>query len=73
MENNKVINDIVSSSENKEEKTVELPAIDFIKINLLSVILPLYVCLGIFLTFEYFIIRYFSIPLIFHFIASNKI
>lgn len=50
----------------KKPKTVELPALDFFKINILSFIIPLYVCLGLLLLFEYFIIITFSIPLIFH-------
>ena len=52
--------------EQEEKKTVELPALDFLKINMLSVIVPLYICLGLFLLFEYFFIIAFSIPLIFH-------
>ncbi|TFG08636.1 MAG: hypothetical protein EU539_01860 [Promethearchaeota archaeon] len=54
---------------NKDEEvknTVELPAFDFIKINVLSFIIPFYACLGLFLLFEFFIIIPFSIPLILH-------
>ena len=61
-----ILKDDKNSKTENQEKTVELPAFDFIKINLLSVILPLYVCLGIFLLFEYFVMIYFSTPLIFH-------
>ena len=55
-----------SSNEQEEKKTVELPALDFFKINILSFIVPLYICLGLFLLFEYFFIITFSIPLIYH-------
>ncbi|GAH28923.1 unnamed protein product, partial [marine sediment metagenome] len=34
-----------SSFEEKLEKTVELPALDFFKINFISFLVPLYVCL----------------------------
>ncbi|TFG14402.1 MAG: hypothetical protein EU535_03505 [Promethearchaeota archaeon] len=68
MQKDKILENRNSDSNQKEEKTVELPAFDFIKINFLSVIFPLYVCLGIFLLFEYFMIFYLAIPLIFHLI-----
>ena len=42
-----------SNFEEKLEKTVELPALDFFKINFLSFLVPLYACLGLFLLFEY--------------------
>jgi acetyltransferase-like isoleucine patch superfamily enzyme len=45
---------------------VELPALDFFKINILSFIIPLYPCLGLFLLFEFGFIIPFSIPLVFH-------
>jgi len=54
------------SFEEKQEKTVELPALDFFKINFISFLVPLYVCLGLFLLFEYGFIRLFSIPRFFH-------
>jgi len=57
-------NNSVSSEEKKQ--TVELPAFDFFKINFLSFLVPLYVCLGLFLLFEYCFIIPFSIPLIIH-------
>jgi hypothetical protein len=57
-----------SSNKEKEDKTVELPASDFFKINFMSFLIPLYVCLGIFLMFEYFFIKLFSIPLFIHFL-----
>jgi len=54
-----------SISDQKEEKTVELPALDFFKINFISFLVPLYACLGLFLLFEYGFITLFSIsPLI---------
>jgi hypothetical protein len=55
-----------TNSEIKEEKTVELPVIDFFKINFLSFLAPLYVCLILFLLFEYYFINLFSIPPIIH-------
>jgi len=57
---------MTSDSEHKEEKTVELPALDFFKINILSFIVPLYICLGLFLLFEYIITIYFNPPLLIH-------
>ena len=58
----------MSEKENQEEEkqTVELPALDFFKINFLSVIIPIYPCLGIFLLFEYYFINLFNIPLFIH-------
>ncbi len=50
----------------QEENTVELPAVDFFKINFISFLVPLYICLGIFLLFEYGFINLFAIPLIIH-------
>jgi len=50
----------------KQEQVVELPALDFFKINFVSFLVPLYICLGIFLLFEYGFIKFLSIPLIFH-------
>ena len=54
------------ASDFKEEKTVELPALDFLKISILSFIVPLYFCLGLFLLFEYYVIIYFNIPFLIH-------
>ncbi|MFX1601174.1 MAG: hypothetical protein ACFFB6_11310, partial [Promethearchaeota archaeon] len=54
--------------EEKLEKTVELPALDFFKINFLSFLIPLYVCLGLFLLFEYGFINFLLIPPIIHLI-----
>ena len=39
-------NTIDAKLEEEEKKTVELPALDFFKINILSFIVPLYICLG---------------------------
>ena len=55
-----------SSFQEKLEKTVELPALDFFKINFFSFLVPLYVCLGLFLLFEYGFINLLSIPPIIH-------
>ena len=51
-----------STFEEKLEKTVELPALDFFKINFISFLVPLYVCLGLFLVYEYGFINLLSIP-----------
>jgi hypothetical protein len=58
----------ISSFEEKLEKTVELPALDFFKINIISFLVPLYVCLSLFLLFEYGLINLFSIPPFIHLI-----
>ncbi|MHA2280326.1 MAG: hypothetical protein ACXAC5_05705 [Promethearchaeota archaeon] len=55
-------------NDEKEEKTVELPAFDFFKINFISFLVPLYMCLGFFLLFEYFFINLFAIPIFIHFL-----
>ena len=52
--------------EEKLEKTVELPALDFFKINFVSFLVPLYLCLGLFLLFEFGFINMLSIPPIIH-------
>jgi len=57
---------VKSKSEEEEKLTVELPALDFFKINFITFLVPLYICMGIFLIFEYLIIIPFSIPLIIH-------
>ncbi len=54
------------SFEEKQRKTVELPALDFFKINFISFLVPLYICLGLFLLFEYGFINLLSIPPIIH-------
>ena len=56
------------NEEKSNGKIVELPALDFFKINLISFLVPLYVCLGLFLIFEYLIIIPFKIPLYIHFL-----
>ena len=68
MDENTILNK-ESSNETQEKKTVELPALDFFKINFFSFLVPLYICLGFFLLFEYGIIyNFFSFDSIFHFI-----
>jgi len=61
----------VNNSNFKEnlEKTVELPALDFFKINFISFLAPLYICLSLFLLFEYGFIHLLSIPPIIHLFA----
>jgi len=57
-----------SEFDQKKENVVELPILDFFKINIISFLVPLYACLSLFLLFEYgFIIR-FSITLDIHFL-----
>lgn len=55
-----------STSEKEEEKSVELPLLEFFRIHFFCFLFPLYVCLGLFLLFEYYFIVYFSIPLLVH-------
>jgi hypothetical protein len=55
-----------TTSSKEGEKTVELPASDFFKINFICFTFPLYVCLGFFLVFEYCFIIPFSIELSIH-------
>jgi len=55
-----------SEFEQKREQIVELPALDFFKINFISFIIPIYPCLGIFLLFEYYIVIHLNINLIIH-------
>ena len=57
-----------SEFDQKKDKVVELPILDFFKINFLSFLVPLYICLGLFLLFEYGFIIMFSIPLAIHFL-----
>jgi hypothetical protein len=68
MEADKEIKASNLSFEEKQEKTVELPALDFFKINFISFLVPLYVCLCLFLLFEYGIINLLSVPPIIHLI-----
>ena len=60
-----------SGVKNKGEQTVELPALDFFKINILSFLIPFYPCLAIFLVFEFGFIIPFSIPMIIHLILLS--
>jgi hypothetical protein len=69
MEADKLEKEENTNFEQKLEKTVELPALDFFKINFISCLVPLYVCLGFFLFFEYGFINLFSIPPLIHLIA----
>ncbi|KKK96337.1 hypothetical protein LCGC14_2663780, partial [marine sediment metagenome] len=55
-------------NDEKEKKTVELPAFDFFKINFLSFLVPLYICLGLFILFEYLFVNLLVIPLLIHFL-----
>ena len=57
---------INSEFEQKKDKVVELPILDFFKINFISFLVPLYFCLGLFLLFEYGFIIPLSIPLEIH-------
>ena len=66
MQDNIAKNENILNTEEGSKKTVELPVFDFIKINLLSFLIPLYFCLGLFLLFEYLFIIPFQIPLIVH-------
>ncbi|MFW9949391.1 MAG: hypothetical protein ACFFKA_04635, partial [Candidatus Thorarchaeota archaeon] len=50
----------------KQEQVVELPALDFFKINFVSFLVPFYICLALFLLFEYGFINLLSIPLFYH-------
>jgi hypothetical protein len=54
---------------NEEEKTVELPALDFFKINFFSFLIPFYPCLGLFLLLEYGI-NTLNVPLFIHLLFS---
>jgi len=69
MEADKQINMNNSNFKESLEKTVELPALDFFKINFISFLVPLYVCLSLFLLFEYGFINLLSIPPIIHLFA----
>lgn len=50
----------------EEKQTVELPVLDFFKINILSFIVPLYACLGLALLYGYFFIVLYPLHLIVH-------
>ncbi|MHA1803318.1 MAG: hypothetical protein ACTSU4_02160 [Promethearchaeota archaeon] len=56
------------SAERNQEKSFKLPLHDFLKINLITFSVPLYGCLAVFLLFEYYFIRLFSIPVQIHFL-----
>ena len=62
MNDEKGVAKVNSEFEKKKDKIVELPILDFFKINLISFLVPLYFCLGLFLLFEYGFIIPLSIP-----------
>lgn len=63
------INDSKKSLEQEDKRVVKLPALDFFKINFISFLIPFYVCLSLFLLFEYgFINLVFGFYSIFHII-----
>ena len=68
MSDEKAGEETTSDFDQKKEKVVELPILDFFKINFISFLVPLYICLGLFLLFEYSFIGTFSIPLDIHFL-----
>ena len=68
MNDDKAGEEINSEFDQKKGKVVELPILDFFKINIISFLVPLYACLGLFLLFEYGFIITFSIPLAIHFL-----
>ena len=68
MNDEKGVGKINSEFEQKKEKVVDLPVLDFFKINFISFLVPLYICLGFFLLFEYCFIIPFPIPLEIHFL-----
>jgi len=57
-----------SEFEQKKDKVVKFFVLDFFKINFISFLVPLYICLGFFLLFEYCFIIPFPIPLEIHFL-----
>jgi hypothetical protein len=61
---NKNQKNISTEEKEREEKYVELPIIEFFLINLISFLVPLYICLSIFLVLEYSIIYFFSFNLL---------
>ncbi len=60
------INKNSDEKKNQIEKRVELPMHEFFIINFFTYLIPLYVCLGIILIFEYFLISIVTIDLIWH-------
>ena len=66
MSEEKEVGKISSEFKQKKDKVVDLPVLDFFKINFISFLVPLYVCLGFFLLFEYGFIIPLSIPLEIH-------
>lgn len=52
----------------EEKQSVELPALDFFKISIITFIVPLYACLGIFLLYEFLIVIPIGMPIIIQFL-----
>ena len=66
MNDEKGVGKVDSEFDQKKDKVVEFAILDFFKINILSFLVPFYVCLFFFLLFEYGFIIPFSIPLDIH-------
>jgi hypothetical protein len=66
MNDEKEVGKIKSEFDQKKDKVVEFAIFDFLKINLISFLVPFYICLGVFLLFEYGFIIPFSISLDIH-------
>jgi hypothetical protein len=73
MEEEKGISSEKSDFDKKQDQVVELPAVDFFKINFISFLVPLYACLAVFLVFEYGFIIFFSIPLFYHILLLSVV
>ena len=56
------------NAENSEERTVEVSVGNFALINIVTVMVPFYACLALFLLFEYCFIMLFSIQTFIHFL-----
>ncbi|MFW9894168.1 MAG: hypothetical protein ACFFD7_00010 [Candidatus Thorarchaeota archaeon] len=65
--------DLGNKYSNENEKSVDLPAFDFFKINIICFLVPFYVCLILFLFFEYFFIKLLTIPVFIHFLLLPSI
>lgn len=53
---------------NVKENKADVNIFDFFKINIITFIIPFYVCLGIFLGLEYLILDFINIPIHIHFV-----
>jgi len=60
--------EIVQETKEKEKKTVDLPALDFFKISIITFIVPLYACIGLFLVYQFLIVIQLSLPIIVQFL-----